>query len=75
MWRILQGISSFVHNYWLNFSHLPKHELTLLVCTLYFSTEQLTWHGGHIPENLLYVKLGGDHGQGSMKFEFQLAMW
>ena len=31
------------------------------------------WHDGHIAENLLYVKLGGDHGQGSLKFEFQLA--
>lgn len=47
--------------------------LFLINSLLNFSTGQLTWHDGHIPENLLYVKLGGDHGQGSMKFEFQLA--
>lgn len=35
--------------------------------------ELLTTHGGMIPEDELYVKLGGDHGQGSMKFAFQLA--
>jgi len=26
-----------------------------------------------IPEDQLFVNLGGDHGQGSMKFAFQLA--
>ena len=26
-----------------------------------------------IPEEQLYIKLGGGHGQGSMKFAFQLA--
>ena len=40
---------------------------------LNFSTGQLTWHDRHIPENLIYVKLYGDHGQGLMKFQFQLA--
>ncbi|KAL9976704.1 hypothetical protein ACROYT_G014031 [Oculina patagonica] len=35
--------------------------------------ELLTTHGGMIPEDQLYVKLGGDHGQGYMKFAFQLA--
>ena len=33
----------------------------------------LTWHAGCIPHNMVYVKLGGDHGQGSMKMEFQIA--
>ncbi|XP_032229451.1 uncharacterized protein LOC116613006 [Nematostella vectensis] len=33
----------------------------------------LTWHGGNIPENSVFLKLGGDHGQGNMKFAFQLA--
>ena len=33
----------------------------------------LTTHGGHIPDDKLFVKLGGDHGQKSMKFAFQLA--
>ena len=34
---------------------------------------QLTWHNGKIPHDKLFVKIGGDHGQGSMKLEFQLA--
>jgi hypothetical protein len=32
----------------------------------------LTNHGGSIPENELWVKLGGDKGQGSFKFNMQL---
>ena len=36
------------------------------------STEGLTNHGGAIPENELWVKLGGDKGRGSFKFNFQL---
>ena len=54
------------------FQSFPKYKPTILVWTLYFSTEHLTWQDGHIWENLLYVKLGGNHGQGSMKLEFQL---
>ena len=30
-------------------------------------------HNGKIPQDKLFVKIGGDHGQGSMKLEFQLA--
>ena len=33
----------------------------------------LTWHDGLIPAENMYLKLGGDHGQGSMKMEFQIA--
>lgn len=33
----------------------------------------MTSHGDKIPEDKLYVKVGGDHGKGSMKFAFQLA--
>ena len=32
----------------------------------------MTSHGGKIPEDQLYLKLGGDHGQKSMKFAFQI---
>ena len=39
----------------------------------FFRAGQLTWHNGKIPQDKLFVKIGGDHGQGSMKFEFQLA--
>lgn len=37
------------------------------------NTGLLTWHEGLIPEEKIFVKLGGDHGQGSMKLAFQLA--
>ena len=37
------------------------------------STGLLTWHGGMIPEDKIFVKLGGDHGQKSIKLAFQLA--
>lgn len=33
----------------------------------------MTTHDGMIPKDQLYVKLGGGHGQGSMKFAYQLA--
>lgn len=33
----------------------------------------MTWHDGSIPAEKVYLKLGGDHGQGSMKMEFQIA--
>ena len=39
----------------------------------YYRLGLLTTHGGHIPDDKLFVKLGGDHGQKSMKFAFQLA--
>ena len=39
----------------------------------FFRAGQLTWHNGKIQKDKLFVKIGGDHGQGSMKFEFQLA--
>ncbi|GFS00066.1 amine oxidase [Elysia marginata] len=29
--------------------------------------DSLTWHDGAIPGNEMWVKVGGDHGQGSMK--------
>lgn len=33
----------------------------------------MTTHEGFIPEDKLYIKLGGDHGLGSMKIAYQLA--
>ena len=32
----------------------------------------LTWHEGAIPDDELWVKLGGDKGRGSFKFQMQL---
>ncbi len=36
------------------------------------SLERLTWHDGIIPEEEVWVKLGGDKGGGSFKMNFQL---
>ncbi|XP_035686133.1 uncharacterized protein LOC118422598 [Branchiostoma floridae] len=32
---------------------------------------KLTWHGGNIPEDEIWVKIGGDHGGPSFKMAFQ----
>ena len=34
--------------------------------------DKLTWHDGAIPENEVWVKVGGDHGQGSLKFNLAM---
>ncbi|GFO11824.1 amine oxidase [Plakobranchus ocellatus] len=34
---------------------------------------KLTWHDGGIPENQIWVKIGGDHGRGSLKISCQVA--
>ena len=34
--------------------------------------DSLTWHDGAIPENEIWVKVGGDHGQGSLKFSLAI---
>lgn len=54
---------------WVMASIIPE----IIVCILRFRTGQLTCHGGQIPENCLFLKIGDDHGQGSTKFEFRLA--
>ena len=36
------------------------------------SSSGLTWHQGAIPAEELSIKLGGDKGHGSFKFNFQL---
>ena len=39
---------------------------------LLFSEGRLTWHSGVIPEDEIWIKVGGDKGQGSMKISFQI---
>ena len=34
--------------------------------------DKLTWHDGAIPENETRIKVGGDHGQGSLKFNLAI---
>ena len=38
----------------------------------YDNQRKLSWHGGNIPENEIWVKIGGDHGQGSLKITLQI---
>ena len=35
--------------------------------------KRLTWHGGAIPEEEIWLKIGGDHGGGSFKLMCQIA--
>ena len=35
-------------------------------------TSRLTWHNGVIPENEVWLKLGGDKGGGTFKANFQI---
>ena len=37
-----------------------------------FSKDKLIWHDGCIPEDKIWVKVGGDHGGGYFKFSFQV---
>jgi len=45
----------------------------LLILKLRFTLfhRKLTWHGGNIPEDEIWVKIGGDHGGPSFKMAFQ----
>lgn len=45
--------------------------LTKFTCTLY-SVHRLTWHNGSIPNDEIWVKIGGDKGGGSFKMNFQI---
>ena len=42
------------------------------VHVLYNREHRLTWHSGLIPPQEIWVKIGGDKGQGSMKTSFQI---
>ena len=44
----------------------------LCACTIIRSPGGLTNHGGTIPQDELWFKLGGDKGRGSFKFNIQL---
>lgn len=38
----------------------------------YSTAEMLTWHDGTIPDDQIWIKIGGDHGKESMKLTFQI---
>ena len=39
----------------------------------YHQLGMLTWHNGGIPEDQIWLKIGGDHGKGSLKMSVQVA--
>ena len=39
----------------------------------YAENDLLTWHDGVIPEDEIWVKLGGDHGKQTFKLTLQIA--
>ena len=41
--------------------------------TTIFSISRLTWHDGAIPEEEIWLKIGGDKGGGTFKMSFQVA--
>ena len=50
---------------------LPKFVDSLL--DSYDTQNLLTWQGGSIPQDEIWVKIGGDHGKNSLKFTLQIA--
>ena len=50
---------------------LYKNSVTLYTCTYVNSINRVTWHGGAIPDDEVWLKLGGDKGGGTFKFCFQ----
>ena len=60
-----------------NYQMAHVHDLQAFVIGLleeYKKHGKLTWHGEHgIPEDEIWIKLGGDHGKGSMKMCVQIA--
>ena len=48
-------------------------EIVMHYLSLYDKQGSLTWRGDVIPEDQVWIKLGGDHGGGSFKFVMQVA--
>jgi hypothetical protein len=51
-------------------------EIGSFVCNLlsvYSKKKLLNWHNNTIPDDQVWVKIGGDHGQGSLKITMQIA--
>ena len=51
--------------------HNIKHFLPDLI--LVSRAGRLTWHGDIIPQDEIWIKIGGDKGGGSFKMNFQIA--
>ncbi len=51
---------------------MNRKGILIIITYIPRSPEGLTNHGGAIPQDELWIKLGGDKGRGSFKFNFQL---
>ena len=43
-----------------------------ILLKIFNRVHRLTWHNGAIPEEEIWIKLGGDKGGGTFKFNFQI---
>ena len=59
-----------VHN--CTYSLQEHHTLFTSVLSLVCSLQQLSWHDGIIPDDEVWVKVGGDKGGSSFKMSFQI---
>ena len=48
-------------------------EVTMHFLDILHESDQLTWHGGLIPDSQIWLKIGGDHGGGNFKLSIQIA--
>ena len=56
-----------------DFSILHSHMICLFANSPHNRSNKLTWHEGLIPQDEIWVKIGGDKGDGSFKVAFQVA--
>ena len=55
----------------LNRYYILRNKTVVTSAVILLSSGELTWHDC-IPDNKIWVKIGGDHGGGSFKFSFHL---
>ena len=54
------------------FARVGITPLVIKMLDTYDAMDLLTWHEGAIPADEIWIKFGGDHGKGSMKFCIQV---
>ena len=52
-----------------NYNYSINEQFTMIIG---YRNGRLTWHNGIIPATEIWVKIGGDKGGGSFKFNFQI---
>ena len=53
--------------------NLGIYKDTVFTYSYFHSINRLTWHNGTLPEDELWLKIGGDKGGGTFKMSFQVA--